>query len=168
MIALWRRQRYHYNWSGAPKIIYSSYETALLASKDVNAKRLYTDEKLAEPYICRLCNKWHIGRSKQAHKDTTLWHEIGDRVYYNLIAENTKLPSSRMCAIFSRFKFLDVNYGNKRLQLLRLRSWSASSHMGASVCPPKALPGKEWGLGADESEQRSDQGIRDQRSRIAP
>lgn len=164
----WIRQRFHYNWNGNPKIVYSSYDNALAAAKDVNRKRLYTDEKLAEPYICKLCGKWHIGRSKQAHKDTTLWHEIGDRAYYNLISENNRSPAMRMFSIFTRFKFLDVNYGNKRFQLLRLKTRAETAPKGAPERRSKALDSGKWGKDADDSEQLSDQGIRDRRPLIAP
>lgn len=67
---------------------------------------------IVEPYVCRVCNKWHVGNSVRARRyaDRTLWKEIGDRAYYNLLAENTKTSSTRIRRIGDRCRRMVESY----------------------------------------------------------
>jgi hypothetical protein len=107
----WKRQRFHYNAYGEPKRNYNTEFDAIIACKELNKNRFCTDEQFVHPYQCRLCKQWHVGRHSQAHKDTTLYYEIGDRAYYNLVVENSKEPDKRIAGVLTRFKFIDVFYG---------------------------------------------------------
>lgn len=112
----WKNQRYHYNNNGREKVKYTSREDALLAAKHVNEKKIFGVDELVEPYECKLCQNWHVGRSSKAKKDTSLWIEIGDRAYYNLIVENTRSDSMRRFRIAVRFRFLGWPYNQNRFR----------------------------------------------------
>lgn len=112
----WRRQRFHFTNSGYPKVKYKSLEDATLVAKEINQKKVFGVDELVEPYVCKMCNNWHIGRSSKAKKDSTLWHEIGDRAYYNLAAENARSEQIRIMRIRNRFRFLGPEYGVDRLR----------------------------------------------------
>lgn len=115
----WKTQRFHYNAFGQAKVRYKSEEDAILHAKIVNAKKRFGEDELVAPYICKLCNGWHlgrIGRSSRAVKDTSLWYEIGDRAYYNLVSENSRPIKFRLMRIRNRFRFLGPEYGIDRLR----------------------------------------------------
>lgn len=111
----WKRLRFHYTSTGYPKIKYSSKENANLAARAVNEKKRFGEDQLVSSYVCKICQFWHVGRSSQAKKDTSLWQEIGDRAYYNLCAENTGSLQKRTMRIRNRFRFLGPEYGVDRL-----------------------------------------------------
>jgi hypothetical protein len=108
-VPAWKKQRYHYNGFGQAKRRYTQSEAAL-AVREINAgKAFHTD--LVESYKCKNCKSWHVGRSSHAHKNTTLWYEIGNRAYYNLVSENTNSRVRRQVRIRNRFRFLGELYG---------------------------------------------------------
>lgn len=123
----WKHQRFHYNAYGNEKRKYPTEYDAVIACKELNKDRFCTHEQFVHPYICKMCQHWHVGRSSQAHKDTTLYYELGDRAYYNLASENSRSGIKRITSIMGRFKFLDINYGNRRFQEIRMKSSAGSA-----------------------------------------
>lgn len=102
----WKFQRFHFTSRGKEKVKYRSREDALLAAKYINQNKTFGVDELVEPYECKMCQHWHVGRSSRAKKDSALWYEIGDRAYYNLVVENTRPDSMRKFRISSRFRFM--------------------------------------------------------------
>jgi hypothetical protein len=108
-VPAWKKQRFHYNGFGVPKRKYTREEAAR-AVREINAGKPFHTE-LVESYKCKGCKDWHVGRSSHAHKNTTLWYEIGNRAYYNLVSENTGSRVKRQVRIRNRFRFKGALYG---------------------------------------------------------
>lgn len=63
-----------------------------------------------EAYECGYCSAWHVGvtplwkrrRIKRAGSDWALWHELGDRAWWNLVTENRGQEAKRHRAVAAR------------------------------------------------------------------
>lgn len=108
----WGVPRAHVNKHGVPKPAKTREEAIGLALKysyEV-ATGLSFGRGEVQAYECDYCGAWHVGvvplwqrrRIQRAGNDWMLWHELGDRAWWNLMAENRGQRTKRRQAISAR------------------------------------------------------------------